>query len=400
MSSTTHRTVVCIVGGGPAGLLLARLLSLQRIKSVILECRSRAYVEQRQRAGILEQGTIEALRMAKASERMDKLGILHHGVQLLFDRQRHRIDFPAFTDGRSVMIWPQTEVCQDLIRILLEEDYPLHFESQVIAIDGVTTQAPKVTFQKDGGQHTIACDYVAGCDGFWGVSRASIPETVSRVYEKQFPFSWLGVMANAPPSSDELIYARSPRGFALLSMRSEAISRHYIQVPNDTDAGSWSDEDFWDELERRTATVEGFTINRGEITSKTVTPMRSFVHEPMQYRRLYLAGDSAHIVPPTGAKGLNLAVGDVLALATAFNAAINTGSSAKLNAYSDTCLDRVWQAERFSFETTTMLHAFSDASSFDEKLAVSKLKRIVTNDPAKADFALGYTGFPFTAGNS
>ncbi|MGA5583324.1 4-hydroxybenzoate 3-monooxygenase [Streptomyces thermodiastaticus] len=388
------RTTVGIIGAGPAGLLLARLLHNAGIDSVVLESRDRAYVEQRQRAGILEQGTVDVLRAAGAGERMDREGLRHDGIELRFGRRRHRVDFPALTGGRSVMVYAQTEVCKDLIALQLKEGGPLLFEAEALAVEGADSDRPAVRFRHGGREDVLECDYVVGCDGFWGVSRRAIPAESARVYERAYPFGWLGILADVAPSHDELVYARHERGFALLSMRSPSVSRLYLQVPADTDAQTWSDEHIWDELERRLETDDDWTLERGPITQKSVTPMRSFVHEPMRHRRLFLAGDAAHIVPPTGAKGLNLAVGDVATLAKALVHRLRTGSEELLDAYSDRCLRRVWQAERFSYDMTTMLHRAPGATAFEERLQLARLERIATCRAAEADLAEGYTGFP------
>ncbi|MER6367475.1 4-hydroxybenzoate 3-monooxygenase [Streptomyces mirabilis] len=388
------RTTVGIIGAGPAGLLLARLLHNAGIDSVVLESRDRAYVEQRQRAGILEQGTVDVLRAAGAGGRMDREGLRHDGIELRFARERHRVDFPALTGGSSVMVYAQTEVCKDLIALQLEEGGPLLFGVEALAVEGAESERPRVRFRHEGREDVLECDYVVGCDGFWGVARRAIPAEHSRVFERTYPFGWLGILADVPPSHDELVYARHDRGFALLSMRSPVVSRLYLQVPEGTDAGSWADEEIWDELERRLETADGWSLERGTITSKSVTPMRSHVHEPMRHGRLFLAGDAAHIVPPTGAKGLNLAVGDVVTFARALVHLEETGSAERLDAYSETCLRRVWQAERFSYDMTTLLHRAPDATPFEDRVQLARLRRIATSRAAETDLAEGYTGFP------
>ncbi|MGW3979720.1 4-hydroxybenzoate 3-monooxygenase [Streptomyces mirabilis] len=388
------RTTVGIIGAGPAGLLLARLLHNAGIDSVVLESRDRAYVEQRQRAGILEQGTVDVLRAAGAGGRMDREGLRHDGIELRFARERHRVDFPALTGGSSVMVYAQTEVCKDLIALQLEEGGPLLFGAEALAVEGAESERPRVRFRHEGREDVLECDYVVGCDGFWGVARRAIPAEHSRVFERTYPFGWLGILADVPPSHDELVYARYDRGFALLSMRSPVVSRLYLQVPEGTDAGSWADEEIWDELERRLETADGWSLERGTITSKSVTPMRSHVHEPMRHGRLFLAGDAAHIVPPTGAKGLNLAVGDVVTFARALVHLEETGSAERLDAYSETCLRRVWQAERFSYDMTTLLHRAPDATPFEDRVQLARLRRIATSRAAETDLAEGYTGFP------
>ncbi|AMW10920.1 4-hydroxybenzoate 3-monooxygenase [Streptomyces qaidamensis] len=389
------RTTVGIIGAGPAGLLLARLLHNAGIDSVVLEGRDRAYVERRQRAGILEQGTADVLRAAGAGERLDREGLRHDGIELRFDRTRHRVDFPALTGGRSVMVYAQTEVCKDLIALQLREGGPLLFEAEALAVEDAGTDAPRIRFRHEGREDVLECAYVVGCDGFWGVARKAIPAALTQVFERTYPFGWLGILADVPPSHDELVYARHDRGFALLSMRSPSVSRLYLQVPDGTDPGAWSDEEIWDELERRFETDDDWRLERGPITQKTVTPMRSYVHEPMRHGRLFLAGDAAHIVPPTGAKGLNLAAGDVATFARALVHQQETGSPELLDAYSRTCLHRVWQAERFSYDMTALLHRAPGATAFEDRLQLARLERIASSRAAETDLAEAYTGFPF-----
>ncbi|WWC64326.1 4-hydroxybenzoate 3-monooxygenase [Kwoniella dejecticola CBS 10117] len=325
---------------------------------------------------------------------MDREGLLHEGVELLFEGQRHPIDFPSLTSGRRVMIYAQTEICKDLIALQLRQGDPLLLDTEVLGIQDISSSKPSVRYRVRGEEHELRCDYVAGCDGFWGISRQAIPADISRVYERVYPFSWLGIMANVAPSSEDLIYARHDRGFALLSMRSPTISRNYIQVANETQAESWSDQAIWDELEARTRTTDGWKVQRGPITSKSVTPMRSFVHEPMQYHRLFLAGDAAHIVPPTGAKGLNLAVGDVVVLAEALKRKHKNGEEDLLATYGERCIKRVWQAERFSYDMTNLLHTHPESTEFSRRIELARLERIVSTQSARSDFALAYTGFP------
>ncbi|MGY5045611.1 4-hydroxybenzoate 3-monooxygenase [Streptomyces sp. 900105755] len=391
------RTTVGIIGAGPAGLLLARLLHNAGIDSVVLESRDRSYVEHRQRAGILEQGTVDVLRAAGAGERMDREGLRHDGIELRFAKRRHRVDFPGLTGGRSVTVYAQTEVCKDLIALQLKEGGPLLFEAEALAVEGAESERPRIRYRHEGREDVLECDYVAGCDGFWGVARAAFPEPLSRVFERTYPYAWLGILADVAPSHDELVYARHERGFALLSMRSPSVSRLYLQVPAGTDAGDWTDKAIWDELERRFETDDDWRLERGPITQKSVTPMRSYVHEPMRHGRLLLAGDAAHIVPPTGAKGLNLAVGDVVTLARALAHERETGSPDLLDAYSATCLRRVWQAERFSYDMTSMLHPGPGDSPFDARLQLARLGRIASSRAAETDLAEAYTGFPLDA---
>ncbi|MFG1668626.1 4-hydroxybenzoate 3-monooxygenase [Streptomyces sp. Y7] len=389
------RTTVGIIGAGPAGLLLARLLHNAGIDSVVLESHDRAYVEHRQRAGILEQGTVDVLRAAGAGERMDREGLPHDGIELRYDRRRHRVDFPALTGGRAVMVYAQTEVCKDLIALQLKEGGPLLFEAEALAVEGADTGSPRVRFRQGGAEDVLECDYVVGCDGFWGVARRAIPEELVQVFERTYPFGWLGILADVAPSHDELVYARHDRGFALLSMRSPSVSRLYLQVPEGTDPEEWTDGEIWAELERRFETADDWRLERGPITQKSVTPMRSYVHEPMRHGRLFLAGDAAHIVPPTGAKGLNLAIGDVVTFARALTHERRTGSAELLDAYSETCLRRVWQAERFSYDMTTLLHRAPEATPFEDRLQLARLERIAASRAAETDLAEAYTGFPF-----
>ena len=391
-------TTVGIIGGGPAGLLLARLLHLAGIDSVVLESRDRAYVEQRQRAGILEQTTVDALRAAGAGARMDREGLVHHGVELRFDGRAHRIDLAALTGGRSVMLYAQTEVVKDLVALHLAEGGPLLFGAHVRAVEYADTDRPAVRYTHQGREQVLTCDYVVGCDGFHGVAKQAVPAGELRTYERTYPYSWLGVLADAPPVHDELVYAHSGRGFALASMRSPAVSRLYLQVPNGTDLADWPDGRIWDELDARLAADGSRPLGRGPITARSVLPMRSHVTEPMRWGRVFLAGDAAHIVPPTGAKGLNLAVADVLVLARAFAELHATGSAALLDAYSGTCLRRVWRAEHFSWFMTTTLHTDAGQSSFDTRLQLSQLERIASSPHAAAELAHNYVGLPAPAG--
>jgi p-hydroxybenzoate 3-monooxygenase len=389
------RTTVGIVGGGPAGLLLARLLHGHGIDCVVLESRDRDYVERRQRAGILEQGTVDALRECGAGARMDREGLVHDGIELRFDRRAHRIDFPSLTGGRRVMVYAQTEVVKDLITLQLADGPPLLFGATVRSVDVTVPGRPAVHFEHEGRDQTLSCDYVVGCDGFHGVTREAIPASVRRTFERTYPYSWFGVLAEVPPSCDELIYAHSPRGFALHSMRSPAVSRLYLQVPNGTDPAGWPDERIWAELAARFAVDGDWRLTPGPITARAVLPMRSFVTEPMRHGRVFLAGDAAHIVPPTGAKGLNLAAGDVAVLARAFAHLDATGSSELLDAYSETCLRRVWRAEHFSYFMTTTLHTDPEQSPFQTRLQLAQLDRIAHSRHAAAELAENYAGLPF-----
>ncbi|MFF4152024.1 4-hydroxybenzoate 3-monooxygenase [Streptomyces sp. NPDC001651] len=386
------RTTVGIIGGGPAGLLLARVLHRAGIDCVVLESRSREYVEQRQRAGMLEQGTVDALREAGAAARLDTEGLVHHGIELRFDGERHRVDFPSLTGGRTVTIYAQTEIVKDLVALQLAEGPPLLFEAEALAVEKPESGAPVVRFRHEGRERTLTCDWVAGCDGFHGISRGVLP--AGRSYTRAYPYAWLGVLAEVAPSCEELIYARSERGFALHSMRSPSVSRLYLQVPEGTDARDWPDDRVWDELAARFAVGDDWALCRGPITAKSVTPMRAFVHEPMRHGRLLLAGDAAHIVPPTGAKGLNLAVSDVRILARGLVEWHRSGESPVLDHYSELCLQRVWQATRFSDDMTRMLHTRPDGDAFDHRVQLARLRRIAASREAAAELAANYSGLP------
>ena len=395
--STPDRTQVAIVGGGPAGLMLAHLLRLRGVDSVVLEARPRERVETRQRAGILEHGTVEALREVGADARMDEHGMPHDGFELRFSGRSVRVDMQELT-GERVMIWAQTEVTKDLIALRLEQDEPLLFDAEVLSVEDVETDSPTVRYRHDGAEHVLRADAVVGADGSHGPARRAIPEHLVRRFERIYPYSWLGILADVAPSSHELIYARGRTGFALASMRSSSVTRAYIQVPNGTDAADWADEAIWDELAARFALDDGsFTLARGPITDKSVTPMRSVVTEPMRHGRLFLAGDAAHIVPPTGAKGLNLAVADVRVLAEALSEWFATKDETLIDAYSDTVLRRVWRAAHFSWTMTTMLHVDPDGDPFDEQLALAHLRHIATSESARRALAENYRGLALGA---
>jgi p-hydroxybenzoate 3-monooxygenase len=384
------RTQVGIVGAGPAGLLLAQLLQLHGIDSVVLEARSREYCEHRVRAGVLEQGTVDLLEQAGVGDRMRREGLVHHGVELQFDGERHRIPLSDLT-GRSIVIYGQTEVVKDLIAARLALGLPLHFEVDDVSVHDLTSERPWIRYRKDGEAHDLRCDVVAGCDGFHGVCRASIPEEALRTFERDYAFGWLGILAAVPPSNEELVYAHHERGFALLSLRSPELSRLYVQCRPDEDIAEWPDDRIWEELQRRLG-LEGWTLDEGPVLEKGVTGMRSFVAEPMRHGRLYLAGDAAHIVPPTGAKGLNLAIADVRTLAEALAAWYGSGSPALLDAYSATCLRRVWRAEHFSWWMTSMLHRAPDADQFDLRLQLSQLRYLASSQAAATSLAENYVG--------
>src|SRR5690606_4002508 len=382
------RTQVGIIGAGPAGLLLSHLLHLRGISSVVLERRSRDYVERRIRAGVLEQGTVDTLIAAGVGERMLREGLPHHGIELRYGGETHRIAFEKLVPGRAITVYGQQEVVKDLIAARLAAGGDIRFEVEDVALHSLEDQ-PYLTF---GGER-LDCDVIAGCDGFHGVSRPSVPEGVLTAYEREYPFAWLGVLATVPPSSEELIYARNERGFALHSMRSPTLSRFYLQVPPDADLDDWPDGRIWDELKARLETVPGFTLTTGDIVEKGVTPMRSFVIEPMQYGRLYLAGDAAHIVPPTGAKGLNLAVADVRVLTEALAAYFETGSTELLDGYSAACLKRVWRAQHFSWWMTTLLHTFDSDDAYGRRLQLSYLDYVTSSEAAATTLAENYVGY-------
>ncbi len=389
------RTQVAIVGAGPAGLLLGHLLHRAGIDNVVVERHDRRYAEERIRAGVLEQGTIDTLDEAGVGERLHREGLPHAGIELLFDRHRHRIDLAALSGGRAIVVYGQHEVVKDLIAARVASGRPLLFESSDVAVHDVDTDHPSVTCVHDGEPTTIDCDYIAGCDGFHGICRAAVPDGAIRTFDRVYPFAWLGILAEAAPSAHELVYANHERGFALFSMRSEKITRLYLQCAPDEDLAAWSDDRIWSELHRRLETDDGWTVNEGPIVQKGVTPMRSFVCEPMQYGRLYLAGDSAHIVPPTGAKGMNLAVADVRALSKALIARYASNDDTRLAAYSQTCLKRVWRAEHYSWWMTSMLHRFPDSTPFMDRVQRSELAYVTSSEAGSRVIAENYVGLPF-----
>ena len=385
------RTQVGIVGAGPAGLTLAHLLHLEGIDSVVLEDRSRDYVEHRIRAGVLEQSTADLLREAGVGERMEREGIVHHGIELQFDGERHRIPLSDLAGGRSIVIYGQTEVVKDLIEARVATGRPLLFEVEGVSVHELDSERPRIRFRHDGADQELECDVIAGCDGFHGVCRPSIPGGVLREFSREYPFGWLGILAAVAPSNDELVYVHHERGFALLSLRTPELSRLYLQCRPDEDIGEWTDERIWTELQARLG-LPGWTLAEGPVLEKGVTGMRSFVVEPMQYGRLFLAGDAAHIVPPTGAKGLNLAIADVRVLAEALADWYRTGRSEPLERYSERCLRRVWRCEHFSWWMTSMLHRSPEADPFELKLQLSQLRYVTSSEAAARSLAENYVG--------
>jgi len=393
------RTQVGIVGAGPAGLLLSHLLHLQGIESVLVEARSREYVEERVRAGVLEQGTADLLVEAGVGERLKREGLIHHGVELRFGGQAHRIDFEDLADGRSVVIYPQNKVVADLFDARLATGGRIFCESEDVSVhdfgEAGSAKHPKIRFRAGGKAEEVVCDFIAGCDGFHGICRPSIPQSALTVYERIYPFGWLGILAEAPPSSDEIVYAYHERGFALLSMRSPEISRLYVQCAPDEDVREWPDDRIWDELQERLATTGGkWKLTEGPILQKGVTGMRSFVVEPMQHGKLFLAGDAAHIVPPTGAKGLNLAVADVRVLTRALAEFYSSGKKDLIESYSKTCLRRVWKVQRFSWWMTSMLHLFDTDNAFDQRRQLAELDYVTSSRAAAQTLAENYVGLP------
>ena len=392
---TTTRTQVGIVGAGPAGLLLSHLLHLRGIDSIVLEARSRDYVENRIRAGVLEYGTEQLLNESGIGTRMRREGMLHPGVVMRFGGADHRIDFADLV-GKHVMVYSQHKVVQDLIAARLAAGGQIAFDADGLSIHDFQTRQPHIRYRHGGETHEIACDIIAGCDGFHGVCRPSVPGGVLRVFERDYPFGWLGILAEAPPSSEENVYVSHERGFALLAMRSPRLSRLYLQCAPDEDIAAWSDGRIWAEFQIRAAR-DGFALAEGPILQRGITPMRSFVTEPMQCGRLFLAGDAAHIVPPTGAKGLNLAAADVAVLTRAVAEYYQRGTTEKLDAYSATCLRRIWQVQRFSWWMTTLLHRFFDHTPFERQMQAAELDYLFSSRAASLALAENYVGLPLPA---
>jgi p-hydroxybenzoate 3-monooxygenase len=388
------RTQVVIIGSGPAGLLLGQLLAKEGIETVILEQKSKDYVLGRIRAGVLEQGSVGLIEDAGAGARMRREGLVHEGTEIAFGGVRHRIDFKALT-GKTVMVYGQTEVTRDLMDARAEIGAPTQYEALDVAIDGVDTDRPRVRYVKGGQAFEIECDYVAGCDGFHGVSRRTIPENILQTYERVYPFGWLGILVDKPPAAEELIYVNHPDGFALCSMRSATRSRYYLQCRLDDDIDNWPDERFWQELSRRLDPPVAAKLQTGTSIEKSIAPLRSFVAEPMRFGRLFLVGDAAHIVPPTGAKGLNLAASDVAYLSRALIERYKKNSTAAIDSYAVKALSRVWKAERFSWWMTQILHRFPEASGFDQKVQAAELEYLFSSKAAQTALAENYVGLPY-----
>ena len=389
------RTQVGIVGAGPAGLMLSHLLALAGIESIVVEDRGRRHVEERVRAGVLEQNTVDLMIETGVGERLRREGLAHHGINLRFGGRTCRIDFASLTPGRAVTVYGQQEVVKDLIAARLAAGGTIMFQVSNTSVHGISGDEPSIRFDHAGESHEIRCDFIAGCDGFHGVCRPSVPDGALRVYERTYPFAWLGILASAPPSSEELIYALHDDGFALLSMRTPEVTRLYLQCTPDEDLAQWPDARIWSELHRRLEDASGPRVNEGPILQKGVTPMRSFVAEPMRHGRLFLAGDAAHIVPPTGAKGMNLAIADVRVLARALASHYRDRSDEGLEHYSATCLARVWKAQRFSWSMTAMLHRFDSDGAFDRRRQLAELEYIAGSRAAQTALAENYVGLPF-----
>ncbi len=388
------KTQVAIIGAGPSGLLLGRLLDLQGIANVIVEAKSPDYVLSRIRAGVLEQGTVDLLREAQVGERMDREGMVHEGFALSFSGRVERIDLKKYSGGKTVMVYGQTEVTRDLMAARDAAGAHTIYDAQDVAVHGFDSDTPWVTFTKDGQPQRLDCEYIAGCDGFHGVSRKSVPADRIQLFERVYPFGWLGVLSRTPPVSHELIYANHPRGFALCSMRSAMLSRYYVQWPLDDKVEDWSDERFWDELRARLPAATANSLVTGPSIEKSIAPLRSFVAEPMQFGRLFLVGDAAHIVPPTGAKGLNLAASDVYTLYHVLRKRYKEGRTDVVARYSELCLRRIWKAERFSWWMTSILHKFSD-DPFNQRIQEAELAYFTSSDAGRANIAENYVGLPY-----
>jgi len=386
------RTQVGIIGAGPAGLVLAHLLHLHGIESVILEVRSRDHVEHRIRAGVLEHGTVDLLCATGVGDRLIQQGLVHHGIELRYEQQAHRVPMSDLAEGRTITLYGQHEVVKDLIAARMEVG-PLLFEAEAVGVEGLAS-SPAIQYRHDGADRQLQCDFIAGCDGFHGVARAAIPQQIRTTFDYSYPLGWLGILAEVAPSTDELIYAAHDRGFALHSLRSPEVSRLYIQVDPNDDIADWSDGRIWDELHVRLERNGGWTLKEGSVLEKGITAMRAFATEPMQHGRLFIAGDAAHIVPPTGAKGLNLAVADVCILADGLAAFYDSGDTTALGRYSQRCLQRVWRTLHFSNWMTAMLHRFPDEDEFERRLRFAQLHYVNTSTAAATTLAENYVGLP------
>ena len=391
----TLKTQVAIIGACPSGLLLGQLLHNAGIDTLILERQTPDYVLGRIRAGVLEQGMVELLRQAGVGQRMDAEGLVHGGFELALGGRQVHIDLQALTGGKTVMIYGQTEVTRDLMAARQVAGAQTIYQASDVVPQGMKTDEPFVTFEKDGEQYRLDCDYIAGCDGFHGVARQSIPAESLKIFERVYPFGWLGILADTPPVHEELVYARHERGFALCSMRSETRTRYYVQVPADEKVENWSDQRFWDELKSRLPQALADKLVTGPSIEKSIAPLRSFVVEPMQYGRMFLVGDAAHIVPPTGAKGLNLAASDVYYLHAGLCEYYQERSPAGIDAYSVRALSRVWKAVRFSWWMTTMMHRFPDTGAFDQKIQEAELDYLTHSRAAATVLAENYVGLEF-----
>ena len=389
---TKRRTQVAIVGAGPAGLLLGALLAKAGVESVIVEQRDAGYVLGRIRAGVLEQVTVDLLDAAGAGARMHAEGLPHEGIELCFDGARHRIDLHGLTGGKQVMVYGQTEVTRDLMQLRAADGLATVYEAEGVSLQDFDGDRPSVRYAKDGATHELQCDFIAGCDGYHGISRQSVPSESLHTFERVYPFGWLGVLSETPPVSHELIYSNHERGFALCSMRSATRSRYYLQCSSDDKAERWSDDAFWYELRLRLDPAAAEALVTGASIEKSIAPLRSFVAEPMRFGRLFLAGDAAHIVPPTGAKGLNLAAGDVGLLARAFAEHYAKQSDAGIDGYSERCLRRVWRAERFSWWFTSLMHKFPETGAFGQKMQAAELDYLVNSVAASTALAENYVG--------
>ncbi len=390
------RTQVGIIGAGPAGLLLSHLLHREGIDSVILESRDRPYIEHRQRAGLMEHDSAALLRELGIGARMDREGLVHEGIVMRFDNQSHRVPLTELTGGKVVTIYAQHEVVKDMVAARLVSGEPILFEVSDVSVHDFDSDAPSIRFRtKDGAAETLRCDIIAACDGFHGICRPSLPDGFLTEYDKIYPFGWLGILADVAPSLDELVYANHENGFALLSMRSPTVSRYYLQCAPDEDLSAWSDDRIWSELQTRLSDRDGFTVQTGKITQKGVTAMRSYVVEPMRSGNMFLVGDAAHIVPPTGAKGMNLAFADVRVLANGLVDFYKRGDKSGLDGYSRTALRRIWKAERFSWWMTSLMHRFDHATPFERRMQIAELDYLTGSRTAMTTIAENYVGLPF-----